>query len=180
MKEFEKKARQIIKERTDRAAALADQVAQAEAKMNAAKAELDKINASLSFEDYTKAKRHYEDAEGYANMMKAAQRKEAEMKAEDLEQYKQIREEIRKYYREELEAAEEEAMKPAKELLELLEKSDTAQERFNTLLFDLGHAMGIKSNYICGCNNLDAIRNRYGIGTLLTGCRALMEVKGGK
>lgn len=180
MKEYEKKARQIIKERTDRAAALADQVTKAEAKMNAAKAELDKINASLSFEDYTKAKRNYEDAEGYANMLKAAQRKEAEMKAEDLEQYKQIREEIRKYYREELEAAEAEVMKPAKELLEMIEKKANKQDEYNTLLADLGHAMSIKSGNICGCSNNDAIWNKYGIGTLLMGCRALIEAKEGK
>ena len=180
MKEFEKKARQIIKERTDRAAALADQVAQAEAKMNAAKAELDEINASLSFEDYTKAKRNYEDAEGYANMMKAAQRKEAEMKAEDLEEYKQIRTEIFKYYREELEAAEEEAMKPTKELLEMIEKRVKKQDEYNTLLADLGHAMSITSGNICGCANNDAIWNNYGIGTLLNGCQALIEAKEGK
>ena len=173
MKEAETAAK-IIAERWEVINKQGEELAAAKEEMERAAENLNAVNDSLSFEKFKEAKRRYEDAKDYYDMLQRAQTKAETATDSDYKLYRETAGGLSKAFGAEHDAAEKEALKPVRELLAILEKHEQAQRRYIEMDNDLKAVLHV-ANISAGPSAYDLIGNRRDLGGLLKEARKFKE-----
>lgn len=173
MKEAEA-TRKFISERREAMAKKAAEMEAARQEMEKAAAELNSVNDSLSFEKFKEARRNYEDAKGYYDMLQRAQQRAETATDNDYKLYREYAANLLKVFEAEEAAAKKEAIKPAQELKRVLEKHTEAQQVCIALDQELKEVLHVQ-NINAGPHPSHSIINKRELGEILTAAKRFTE-----
>ena len=173
MKEAEA-ARKFISERREAMAKKAAELEAARQEMEKAAEELNAVNDSLSFEKFKEARRNYEDAKGYYDMLQRAQQRAETATDNDYSLYREYAGGLLKAFNAEEAAAGKEAVKPAQELEKVLQKHIDAQQLCIDLDQELKEVLHVQ-NINCGPHPTRGIANKGNFGILLNAVKKYNE-----
>ena len=146
--------------------------------MEQAAENLNAVNDDLSFEKFKDAKRHYEDTKDYYEMLQRAHRNAETATDNDYKLYQEMAYRLSKAFAAEQEAAEKEALKPARELAAIFEKHEKAQRSYIEMNADLKAVLHI-SNMSAGPNMYELMSNkRSAAGDMMKAACKFTEEKG--